>query len=228
MFDQKIQLIIVSSADTEKYANLLQKMIGSSDDTEDEVVGVRDGSVEAAVWTEEQYFAQKPTLQSSTHILFIGTSKKLEKEYYGLQSKFEKYGMNYAWIGKQGRLFVDSNIKRKEYEDFLEYAKQYISDAKEKMSTQSQSVKKDATALGIGAAAEAASVGAAAGAASGMAIFLPFAAAVFTPVGAMGLGIFGALKMGRHLKEKRDVLDQQYACLIIKFYLDGLQKFLDQ
>lgn len=228
MFEQKKKLIIVHSADNAKYANYLQLIIGSSDDDGDTIIGVKDGSVETVVWSEDQYFAQKPTLSSADHILFVGTNKKLSCECFGMQKRFEKYGMQYSWLGKRGLLSVDKNIKRKEYSAFLEYAQQYISDIQKKMDTRGESVAKDVASAGAGIAAEATTLGAGLAAASGMTAFLPFAAALFAPAGAVSAGVFGGFKLYRHLREKRDVAQQQFTCLIIKFYTEGLSAFLEQ
>ena len=228
MFEQRIKLIIVHSSGAEKYANYLQLMVSSSDDNGETVIGVKDGSVETVVWSEKDYLSQKPTLSSSDYILFVGSSKKLQKEYYGMQEKFSKFGMRYAWLGKRGLLSVDDGIKRKEYDQFLSYARNYIHDIQKKMDTNGQVAAKDAATVGVGVAAEAASVGAAIAAGNGIAFLLPFAGAVFAPVGAVAGGVFGGIKIIRHIKEKHSVAEQQFTCLVLKFYLEGIQQFLNQ
>lgn len=228
MFDQKVKLILVCSGKTEKFANYLQLMLSACDDQDDNVIGVKDGSVETVVWSERDYLSNKPTLSSSDHILFVGPSKKLKDELFGMRDKFNKFGMKYAWLGKRGLLSVDSGIKRKEYDEFLSYAVNYISDMEREMDSSAQAVVKDATTIGVGVLAETASVGAGVLAAGGAAALLPFAVAVFAPVGAVGAGVAGLGKLIRHNKEKRSVEMQQYTCLILKFYLEGIQEFLNQ
>lgn len=47
------KLIIVCDNKTEEYANLLRQLISSKDDTENEVVGIEDGTVGVVVWLEK-------------------------------------------------------------------------------------------------------------------------------------------------------------------------------
>ena len=49
------KLIIVCDNKTEEYANLLRQLISSKDDTENEVVGIEDGTVGVVVWLEKEY-----------------------------------------------------------------------------------------------------------------------------------------------------------------------------
>lgn len=228
MFEKKKKLIIVHTKDSAKYANYLQTMVSSSDDDGETIVGVKDGSVATVVWSEKDYLAQKPTLANSDYILFVGASKKLKDEYFGVQEKFNKFGMTYSWLGKHGLLSVNSGIKRKDYDQFLSYATDYISDIQRKMDTKGQSAAKDAATVGAGVAAEAASVGAAVAAGSGVAALLPFAVAVFAPAGAVAVTTAAGIKLFRYLKEKKLVAEQQFTCLILKFYLEGIQQFLNQ
>ena len=53
--NNKNRLIIVCDDRTEKYANYLRQLISTNDDSEGEVVGIADGSVEVAVWTDKEY-----------------------------------------------------------------------------------------------------------------------------------------------------------------------------
>lgn len=230
MFDQngKKKLIIVHTDDTAKYANYLQLMLSVSDDLENEVIGVKDGTVETVVWTEKEYFAQKPQLSGDSYILFVGTSKKLEVEYFGMQERFNQYGMKYSWLGKRANLCVFDSISRKKYDSFLDYAKKYQTDVERAMDTKKETIAKDAAAAGVGIAAEAASVGAGVAAASGTALLLPFSLAVFAPVGAVAGGIFAGRKIVHGIKEAKKVNEQQYCCLLLKFYMDGIGKFLAQ
>lgn len=228
MFEKKTKLIIVHTKDTAKYANYLQLMVGSSDDDGETVVGVKDGSVETVVWSEKDYMSQKPTLSSSDYVLFVGESKKLKDEYFGVQEKFNQYGMSYSWLGKRSLLYVNSGIKRKEYDQFLSYARNYIDGIQKKMDTQGEAVAKDAATVAVGVAAEAAGVGAAVAAASGVAILLPVASVIFAPAGVVAAGTAAGIKFFRYLKEKKLVTEQQYTCLILKFYLEGIQMFLKQ
>lgn len=226
MFNQT-SLTIVYTEGTEEYANYLQLMLSSNDDNGDNIVGVKDGSVSAAVWSEKQYLDNKPKISNNQHVLFIGKSKQISKECFGMQEKFSKFGMKYSWLGKRGMLCVDHSIKRKEYDDFIEYARNYVDGIQKKMDSKGKTAAKDIVSVGVGVAAEAASVGAGIGAAAGVAVLLPFAAALFAP-GAVFGGIAAGSKVFRSIKERQAVMEQQYTCLILKFYMDGIIQFLNQ
>ena len=58
------KLIIVCDDKTEKYANILRQLISSKDDTEDEVLGVEDGTVDVVVWREKHYLDNMATISS--------------------------------------------------------------------------------------------------------------------------------------------------------------------
>ena len=50
------KLIIVCDEKTETYANYLRQLISTNDDKDGEVVGVADGTVDAAVWLEKDHW----------------------------------------------------------------------------------------------------------------------------------------------------------------------------
>lgn len=131
MFDQSEKmgsLIIVHSANTAVFANYLQMLISSNDDEGNTIIGVKDGSINTTIWSDKEYLAQKPTLSSNEHILFIGRGKIIPEECYGMQQKFSKYGMSYGWLGKRAYLKIThTSIKKSEVEKFLDYAKKYDS-----------------------------------------------------------------------------------------------------
>lgn len=94
------KLIIVCDEKTEPYANYLRQLISTNDDKDGEVVGIEDGTVEAAVWLEKEYLANKAQISSNEHILFIGDNKTSKSESSSMIVKYDKYGMKYGWLGK--------------------------------------------------------------------------------------------------------------------------------
>ena len=65
------KLIIVCDNKTEKYGNYLLQLISSKDDTENDVVGIEDGTVEAVVWSEKNYRDNKKNyFFKRTHTFF--------------------------------------------------------------------------------------------------------------------------------------------------------------
>lgn len=123
------KLIIVCDEKTEQYANYLRQLISTNDDKDGEVVGIADGTVEAAVWLEKEYLANKAQISSNEHILFIGDNKTSKSESSSMVVKFEKYGMQYGWLGKRAMMKVDNEMLEPEsYDEFIEYALGYQSD----------------------------------------------------------------------------------------------------
>ena len=59
MFEEKKKLIIVCTPETKVYAYQLLQLIGEKDDTETEIVGCKDGSVQAAIWEEKYYLSNE-------------------------------------------------------------------------------------------------------------------------------------------------------------------------
>ena len=128
MFDQapKTKLIIVHSDNTTVFANFLQMLISSKDDQGNTITGTPDGTVETTIWTDKEYAAQKPTLSNVDHVLFIGRSKILVEESYGMKNKFNRYGMQYGWLGKHAYMKVtDEKIKKEQIEPYIDFARLY-------------------------------------------------------------------------------------------------------
>ena len=77
---QAKKLIIVTGEKETVYAELLSSLISLKDDDVDNnrIVGIKDGSVEAVVWSESVYNDNKVQLGSNTKIIFIGKNKASE------------------------------------------------------------------------------------------------------------------------------------------------------
>ena len=124
--NNKNRLIIVCDDRTEKYANYLRQLISTNDDSEGEVVGIADGSVEVAVWTDKEYINNKSQISSSEHILFMGNSKVCKKESSSMIIKYDNYGMKYGWLGKRAMLTVDrESMSEQLYDGFATYCYAY-------------------------------------------------------------------------------------------------------
>lgn len=205
MFNQgqpKTSLIIVYDNKTEEYATFLQQLISQNDDSDEEIVGVKDGSVDATIWTTKVYEESLPKLTSSTHVVFIGSGKIAKDQGRNINFSFSKYGMNYGWLGKRAVLYVDTKqiLKKKEYDEFLTFCENSFKKF-EKATLKATDTLPHAVAL-IGAA------------------FLPVALPVF------GL-ITGGIVSLTALKNQKNIQDQQFRCLTMAFYMDGLKQFLE-
>ena len=70
MFNTAESILIVEAGNTGKFSKLLYNMIGKNDDTEAGPIGPVDGSVDASIFSENQ-FAQT-AISSSQKVVFIG------------------------------------------------------------------------------------------------------------------------------------------------------------
>ena len=114
------KLIIVCTEATRKYGTYLMQLVGSKDDKENQVVGLKDGSVEAVLWSEKDYKINQPTLPSSSHVLFIGDSKLIITESSNMNVAFNKFGMHFASLGTRAVIDIDKKIlKKAEYDKFI-------------------------------------------------------------------------------------------------------------
>ena len=138
--DFEKQLIIVVNKKTAPYGELLSALISSKDDKYDEegnpvsngIVGVKDGSVVAAIWDEKHYLNSKPELGSNVKIIFIGDLKaaKSVKSILTFNNRLLKYGILYGSFGNKGMILVDSkkiSKDRKLYESFVSSYYEFIS-----------------------------------------------------------------------------------------------------
>ena len=191
----KTELMIVCDEKLMEYANYLMALIGQNDDVDGEVVGTKDGTVIAGIYTPKNYKDTLPKITSDTHILFIGSFKEAKEQGKNVDFKLDKYGMHYGWLGKRAVMYVDDKIlKKDEYDKFLDFSKKYQK-------------KFEKVKVNI------------------MDSFLDTAKwiRVFLPV-IYSVSIYGLISVSiAHKKIK----DQQYRCLTMVLYLDGLQKFLE-
>ena len=193
--NQKTELMIVCDEKLMEYGNYLIALVGQNDDKENQVVGTKDGTVAAAIYTPKHYKDTLPKITSNTHILFIGRFKEATEQAKNINMNYNEFGMHYGWLGKRAVMYVDDKkLNQSEYESFLEYCEKYKKDF-EKVTLSIIDKLPDA-AKWIG---------------------------VFNPVLAP-VAIYG-LVSGNNTQKK--IKDQQYRCLTMALYLDGLQQFLE-
>ena len=189
-------LIIVCEEKCRSYGDYLAQLISLDDDTEESIVGVKDGAVAAQVWSEKDYKSNAAQISSNQYILFIGNSKLIKEKSMNMNIKFDKYGMKYGWLGKQAMLSVEKSVASDEYEDFVSFAKTYQSNI-DTLIKKNSFGKNAAKVAGLGA------------------LFAVFGATV--PVGVIAV---------KKLALTNKIKEQQYSCSIMKFYLDDLSSFL--
>ena len=209
------KLIIVCEEKCRQYGDYLAQLISLEDDKEDETVGTKDGEVAAQVWLEKDYKANAAQLSSNQYILFIGQDKLIKEKSSHMNMGFAEFGMKYGWLGKQAVLSVEKVVESDKYENFISYAQNYQQNVEQLIKS------KDKKALKAGAAAGAAGVAGAVGVAKAgaLAVISPVA---LVPIAGIGAGVMAVKKFTLNSKIK----EQQYSCVVMKFYLDDLSKFL--
>lgn len=198
------KLIIVCDNKTEEYANLLRQLISSKDDTENEVVGIEDGTVGVVVWLEKEYRNNMATISSNEHILFLGNGEVSKKEFNSsMKMYYDQFGMTYGWLGNRGVLRVTTEIDdEEEYNKFVELYSNFNLDFEAIEFKNFRETVAGMTAGGLAAGLAAGGI-----------------------VGVAGAGIIGSKVVSVNRQKK--IKQQQYHTLVVAFYREGLAKFLE-
>ncbi len=131
---QTKKLIIVVDKKTNVYGELLSALISMKDDKVDgdtvEIVGVKDGSIDAAIWDEKTYADNLSQLGSSQKIVFIGkidASKPVMQNINGAND-FSKFGIYYGSLGNKAIIHVDDKplLDKPTYGEFIESYSSFI------------------------------------------------------------------------------------------------------
>jgi len=119
MFDAKKTLIVVYK--DELLMNQLKKLVETHDDSEGEVVGTKDSSINIVSWDEKVWLGNKKAGNIQGKILFLGDIKGTDKLIPVVDVKFDDCGVKYGWAGNQAVLFIDSDAltARARYDEFL-------------------------------------------------------------------------------------------------------------
>lgn len=202
MFDQDSKkVIIVYGKKDEMFARYAEKLLSQKDDNENEVIGVKDGFVETAVWDEEFYLQQKD-LHSNQKIIFIGNCKSLEAYKPSFDIKYSQYGVDYGWYGNKAAIYIsNSKIKKDEYSELV--AKLQETDIKAKDLKKKNALNKKT----IGKA--------------GVLAIAPLIGGLLTAVPMLALFVKNAFD------DKAIVQQQQLFYGMLQFYLNHLQGFLE-
>ena len=214
------KLIVVTEKKTEGYANYLRGLVSQNDDTEEKIIGTKDGEVEIAIYNEKQFQDRKLDMSSNQRLLFVGNSSFMKKEREHFDKKFNKYGMVFGSLGKQACLYVDYVVPMNEYDEFIKYA-QGIQEDVRKVTFNAGDVAQVAAGAAVGAGVElgTAVLGAATILATGA--LMPVIA-----IGGAAVIAGGGLGTIKYNAKKKEIERQQYDCLILKCYLDYLNDFM--
>ena len=226
MFEKQVKkLIIVTDEKNKPYANYLMALISAKDDKEGEVVGIADGSVEAVVWSENNFADNEPTLSSSAHILFLGDTKLSKAQRGGLSVKFDDFGLKYGWLGKRAVMYVDRVITNVvEYNRFYDYAIKYQENFTKVIERKTVQVQIQGDVVEVDEKDHKRLHGKHVPVVAALAAF---AAPIAGPVAAAVAAPVVAAKGVANLKERKEVMQQQQSCLAMIFYMEGLKEFLE-
>lgn len=120
------KMVIVYTKETEKYANYLMQLISIPSREEDE-------QITAACWSLDEFKNSMSKMPSNRKVLFVGSNKKMDTYISEIKDTFNKHGMHYGWIGTQGVLRVDSDIRSltRKYKEFYRFAQEQQQELKE-------------------------------------------------------------------------------------------------
>ena len=106
----KKKLIIVVDDKSNVYGELLSALVTMKDDSEDSVIGVKDGSVETVIWNEKIYTDNQAQLGSNNKIVFLGRSDiaKSVGANINCQNEFSSYGVCYGYVSNKAVVYVDN------------------------------------------------------------------------------------------------------------------------
>lgn len=112
-------LVIV--AKDEMLAQAMAQLIDRNDDTEDGVVGTKDGSVYVIIADEKFYQKVLAGRVAGQKKIFIGSLKSSENCRRSSVKRFEKHGVSYGWGGTDAYIACDTKKldKKADYEAFL-------------------------------------------------------------------------------------------------------------
>lgn len=118
MFGMTETLIVVYK--DEMLVNQLKKMVETKDDTDNEQIGTRDGSINIVAWSEKVWLANKKAGNIKDKVLFLGDVKGTDKLIPVIDVKFDEYGVRFGWAGNQAVLYTDIKMLSKR-EDYLKF-----------------------------------------------------------------------------------------------------------
>lgn len=207
------KLVIVCEEGLRQFGDFLAQLLSLKDDEDGQVVGTRDGAVAAQVWTEKEYVANAVQISSEQYILFIGNSKLFQDKRMHMPIMYSEYGMQYAWLGKQAVLFVDQVVSLDDYDNFFNFAKEHQPQF-EKL------VEKKSSILGLPESSDEDGQEVKKGTRKLLASVKSLSNSLIS-ASVKGVNLFSKATNNKKIEE------QEYSCLVLIFYLNGLSEFLE-
>lgn len=229
------KLIIVGDKDTDVYCEYLSMLISVIDDISDKagdeskIVGIADGSVDTAIWTDEIYRDNRAHTSSRQKLLFIGNkgcakniipninfenvshiSKQSNNEQLKDLEEDISLGIYYGWFGNKACIYVDDTLVNNQEQYHEKFRKKYtnlVENYKQKCLKEAEKKHIDKKLLLAPSAW----------------VLVPFTMA-------WGLISLGVAATAKGLKDsaitKHEILNQAYRYAILKFYLEYLETFM--
>ena len=211
----KKKLIIVVDEKSNVYGELLSALATMKDDDADDIVGVKDGSVETVIWNEKIYADNQAQLGSNNKIVFLGHSDvaKSVGANINCQNDFSAYGICYGYVSNKAVVYVDNtslSANKELYDEFYEKYSAFmksigtefaIGQIKEKVEIKTENVHESEKDRGA---------------------FAKKAFGVFHKIDQM------AAKGISVLVNTKEIVDQQNRCAIFAFYANMLATFMGE
>ncbi len=99
----------------------IKKLVETDDDESEEVVvGTKDGTVRIIRWEESKWVYRNKTDAVDTKVIVVGDCKKTEGAQL-MDARFDQYGIRYGWIGNVAYIHADLRKIRGKgvYDEFL-------------------------------------------------------------------------------------------------------------
>lgn len=124
MFSDRKSMVVVYK--DEVLLNFVRKLVETNDDSEDRIVGTKDGSTDIVAWTEKVFADNKKTGKTQNKIMFLGKLKCVKDLIPVIDIRFEKYGVKYGWAGRQAVVYADTSVlkDKAKYDSFLSELKE--------------------------------------------------------------------------------------------------------
>ena len=198
MISNQTNLVIVYTATARKSADFLRDLIALQDDTEENTVGVKDGTVKVLTCEDKKFKEENNT--SAQKVIYIGKCKRSESTKEHAKWKISQYGLRCGWFGNKAMLYIDKPAyEKKEYEEFYQYALQQAQRLDE-VNKKVEISKTQKTVMTISRLA--------------MVVFPPAAVPTLT-------------LSFKELKQRKEIKHQQYDTMVRVFYLDHLKDFIE-
>ena len=218
--ERKIKVTLVADEDEQVYAKLLQGLISTKDDGEENIVGVKDGSVESVLWLFKEKEGNRPTISSEQKMIYFGKNKMTKDEIEIMNENYSYFGMHYGWLGNTAVIYIDKTSKSlKEYETFLKKAEEI--GLKFEHADEKNELKK-VISKGKGIVENVANK-------KNKKAFIPFLSSPISKVGKkVTATISDKIEDTVDMVWGKELWKQQYTFLITHFYLNAMNRFLGE